>query len=123
MAAGIATMEALSAPGFYEQLDAKAASYAVELEKLAEKYNLQTTLNRVGSVMTTFFTSEPVTDFNSAMKSDTEKFGLFYRTMLEQGIYLAPSQFEAAFISGSLGDDDIALALEKTESSFRKMSA
>lgn len=123
MAAGIATMRAMAAPGFYDRLDAKAASYAAELEKLAQKYSMNTTLNRVGSVMTTFFTSGPVTDFASAMKSDTSKFAFFYKDMLSQGIYLAPSQFEAAFISDAHTDTDLALALEKTELSFRKMSA
>lgn len=123
MAAGIATMKAMAAPGFYDRLNAKSASYAAELVKLSEKYGMGTTLNRVGSVMTTFFTEGPVSDFNSAMKSDTEKFGTYYREMLGQGIYLAPSQFEAAFISDAISEADLALALEKTESSFRKMSA
>ncbi len=123
MAAGIATMEAMAAPGFYDRLDAKASSYAAELTSLSQKYSMGTTLNRVGSVMTTFFTEEPVTDFDSAMKSDADKFGVFYREMLSQGIYLAPSQFEAAFISDAITEADLALALEKTESSFRKMSA
>ncbi len=123
MAAGIATMQAMAAPGFYDRLNAKAASYAAQLVKLSEKHGMGTTLNRVGSVMTTFFTEGPVTDFNSAMKSDTEKFGTFYREMLGQGIYLAPSQFEASFISEAVSEVDLALALEKTESSFRKMTA
>jgi len=57
------------------------------------------------------------------MKSDTAKFAFFYKDMLSQGIYLAPSQFEAAFISDAHTDTDLALALEKTELSFRKMSA
>jgi len=73
--------------------------------------------------MTTFFTRGPVTDFNSAMRSDTDKFAMFYREMLGQGIYLAPSQFEASFISGAISEADLALALEKTEASFRKMAA
>ncbi len=122
MAAGIATMQALAAPGFYDRLDAKAASYAAELEALALKYSMETTLNRVGSIMTTFFTGGTVTDFNSALKSDTDKFATFYREMLGQGIYLAPSQFEAAFISDAHTGADLALALEKTEYSFRNMT-
>jgi len=123
MAAGIATLKALAQPGFYDKLDAKAAAYAAELQHLAAKYSLETTLNREGSVMTTFFTAQPVTDFTSAMSSDTEKFGIFYRNMLNEGIYLAPSQFEAAFISAAHSEADIALSLEKTELSFRKMTA
>lgn len=123
MAAGIATLKALAQPGFYDKLDAKAAAYATELKHLADRYSLETTLNREGSVMTTFFTAQPVTDFNSAMSSDTEKFATFYRSMLSQGIYLAPSQFEASFISAAHSEADIALSLEKTELSFRKMAA
>ena len=72
--------------------------------------------------MTTFFIEGPVTDFDSAMKSDTDKFAFFYKDMLEQGIYLAPSQFEAAFVSDAHTVDDLALALEKTECSFRKLA-
>lgn len=122
MAAGIATLKELAKPGFYEKLDLKAADYASELEALAKKYSIPSTLNRVGSVMTTFFTESPVTDFDSAMTSDTERFGMFYRDMLDQGIYLAPSQFEGAFISEAHSSDDLAKALEKTESSFRKLT-
>jgi len=122
MAAGIATMKLMSAPGFYDRLDAKAASYASELQALAKKYSIDATLNRVGSVMTTFFTKQAVTDFDSAMTSDTEKFASHYQNMLAEGIYLAPSQFEAAFISDAHSPEDISLALEKTECSFRKLS-
>ncbi len=123
MAAGIATLKALAQPGFYDKLDAKAAAYAAGLERLAAQYSIETTLNREGSVMTTFFTAQPVTDFTSAMTSDTEKFVIFYRNMLSEGIYLAPSQFEASFISAAHTEADIALSLEKTELSFRKMTA
>lgn len=121
MAAGIATLKVLSAPGFYERLDRKAADFAEALAALAKKYSVPTTLNRVGSVMTTFFTDSPVTDFATAMKSDTARFASFYQEMLAQGIYLAPSQFEAAFISDAHSTADLELALEKTESSFRKL--
>ncbi|MGW8287800.1 MAG: glutamate-1-semialdehyde 2,1-aminomutase, partial [Desulfobulbales bacterium] len=100
MAAGIATLKVLGEPGFYDRLETKAASFANELKQLADKYLPgQTTLNRVGSMMTTFFNEGPVVDFKSAMKSDTEKYGQFFREMLMSGIWLAPSQFEAAFIS------------------------
>lgn len=122
MAAGIATLKALSAPGFYERLDKKAAEYAAALEALAKKYSLPTTLNRVGSVITTFFSPDPVTDFTSAMRSDTNMFAFFYKDMLEQGIYLAPSQFEAAFISDAHTSEDLEKALAKTECSFRKLA-
>jgi glutamate-1-semialdehyde 2,1-aminomutase len=122
MAAGIATLKELAKPGFYDTLDSKAAQFAGELEALANKYSIPTTLNRVGSVMTTFFTESAVTDFDSAMTSDTERYGFFYRDMLDQGVYLAPSQFEGAFISKAHSAEDLAKTLEKTESSFRKVA-
>jgi glutamate-1-semialdehyde 2,1-aminomutase len=122
MAAGVATLKTLREPGFYDELDRKAAAYAGELQAIATKYSQQVTLNRVGSMMTGFFTAEPVTDFDSAMQADAEKYGRFYRQMLSQGIYLAPSQFEAAFISAAQTESDLQLALKMTESSFKKMA-
>ncbi|KPK00388.1 MAG: glutamate-1-semialdehyde aminotransferase [Desulfobacterales bacterium SG8_35] len=122
MAAGVATLEALSEPGFYDRLETKAESFAAELKKLADKYLPgETSLNRVGSMMTTFFNKGPVVDFKSAMGSDTERYGQFYREMLQSGIWLAPSQFEAAFISAAHSQEDLAQALEMTESSFKKI--
>ncbi len=123
MAAGIATLAELKKPGFYEALEKKAASFAAGLNRIADKYLPgQTILNRVGSMMTAFFTSDPVTDFESAMKADTVRYGMHFREMLAQGIWLAPSQFEAAFISAAQSEIDLALALEKTESSFKKLA-
>ena len=122
MAAGVATLQALSEPGFYDRLETKAESFATELKKLADKYLPgETTLNRVGSMMTTFFNKGPVVDFKSAMGSDTERYGQFFREMLQSGIWLAPSQFEAAFISAAHSQEDLAQALEMTESSFKKI--
>ena len=122
MAAGIATLQVLAEQGFYDRLEAKAESFAAELQKLADKYLPgETTLNRVGSMMTTFFNPGPVVDFKSAMKSDTERYGQFFREMLMAGIWLAPSQFEAAFISDAHSQEDLAQALEMTESSFKKI--
>ena len=122
MAAGAATLKALSAPGFYDRLNEKAADFAKSLTEIAAKYMPATTLNRVGSMMTNFFTADPVTDFNSAMQADATKYASFYREMLGQGIYLAPSQFEAMFVSAAHSPEDLATALEKTEWSFKKMS-
>jgi len=122
MAAGVATLQTLSEPGFYDRLETKAGAFAAELQKLADKYLPgETSLNRVGSMMTTFFNGGPVVDFKSAMKSDTERYGQFFREMLLSGIWLAPSQFEAAFISDAHSPEDLAQALEMTESSFKKI--
>jgi glutamate-1-semialdehyde 2,1-aminomutase len=77
------------------------------------------TVNRVGSMFTFFFTSEPVTDWSSAAKSDTTKFGAFFHAMLEHGIYLAPSQFEAGFVSAAHSDEDV----ERTVQAVRESGA
>lgn len=121
MAAGIATLKLLQQPHFYGQLEEKASGYADRLAGLADSAGIAVQLNRVGSMMTGFFASEPVTDFESAMKADTDRYGQHYRQMLAQGIYLAPSQFEVAFISAAQGEEDLKKALEMTEWSFKKM--
>ena len=121
MAAGAATLRALQAPGFYEKLETKAAAFAAGLQQLADKYLGEATLNRQGSVMTLFFGPGPITDFESAMKADATRYGKFYRSMLDMGIYLAPSQFEAMFLSSAHSDEDLAVTLEMTERSFKKL--
>ena len=121
MAAGVATLTALKEPGFYDALDKKAAGFAEKFQALMNKYFEESTLNRQGSVMTPFFAKGPITDFDSAMTADTEKFGKYYRLMLDQGIYLAPSQFEGMFISAAHSDEDLERTLEKTEWSFKKL--
>jgi len=121
MAAGIATLRELRKPGFYEALEEKAAGYADALAALAAKYSVPSVINRVGSAMTAFFTDAPVTDFASAMKANSEKYGVHWRNMLHGGIYLAPSQFEAAFVSAAHTSEDLEKALTQTESSFKKL--
>ena len=121
MAAGIATLKLLQKPGFYEQLEEKAAGYAVRLESIAASVGIPMQLNRVGSLMTGFFTTEPVTDYESAMKADATRYAQHYRQMLDGGIYLAPSQFEVAFISAVQTEEDLEKALKMTEWSFKKL--
>ncbi len=121
MRAGIATLKLLQQPGFYEKLEEKAAGYARELGRIASAVGIDVQLNRVGSMMTGFFTSQPVTDFTSAMQADAVRYGQHYRQMLEQGIYLAPSQFEVAFISAAQSEQDLEKTLKMTEWSFKKM--
>jgi glutamate-1-semialdehyde 2,1-aminomutase len=121
MAAGIATLKELKKPGFYEALDAKAEKFAAHLSGLTEKYHIPATLNREGSVMTAFFAPGPISDFESAMTADTERYGRFYREMLNKGIYLAPSQFEGAFISAAHTEADLAKTLEAAESVFSSL--
>ena len=75
-------------------------------------------MKRVGSVFTFFFTDAPVTDYESAKRSDTERFGRFFRGMLERGIYLAPSQFEAAFLSAAHNEADIDRTIAAAKECF-----
>ena len=95
VAAGLAMVRHLKEHlELYEQLESRAARLCASVPE-------GITVNRVGSMFTCFFTSEPVTDYESAKKSDTARFGNFFRAMLDRGVYLAPSQFEAAFVSAA----------------------
>ncbi len=122
MAAGIANLKLLREPNFYKELNEKAEFFADGLTKAAESAGIPVTLNRVGSLMTGFFTQDPVTDFESAMKSDVDKYAAHYRQMLDKGVYLAPSQFEVAFISASHTTEELEKVIKMTEWSFKKMS-
>src|ERR1022692_1048413 len=98
-------------PEIYNQLEARAAA-------LCANAPAGITVNRVGSMFTFFFTDRPVTDFESAKRSDTARFGRFFRAMLERGIYLAPSQFEAAFVSAAHSGEDIRRTIDAARESF-----
>ena len=122
MAAGIAALKVLQRPGFYEDLNEKTADCVARLEKVAERTEMAVRINSVGSLMTAFFTDADVIDFDSAMTSDTAKYGQHYRNMLSKGIYLAPSQFEVAFMSDAHTLDDVKNLEKMTEWSFKKMA-
>jgi glutamate-1-semialdehyde 2,1-aminomutase len=122
MAAGLAMLKVVREPGFYEALEEKSDSYVEQLTSIAADAPVPTVLNRIGSMMTCFFTGDPVTDFKSAMKANTERYGQHFRQMLASGIWLAPSQFEAAFVSAAHDRTHLQKALEMTESSFKKLA-
>jgi glutamate-1-semialdehyde 2,1-aminomutase len=107
MAAGIATLKCLQEPGFYEALEARSATLAKGLKKAADKARVPVTTNRVGSMLGLFFTDQPVSNFAEAQKSDVALFARYYQEMLKRGIYLAPSQYEAAFVSRAHSEGDI----------------
>jgi glutamate-1-semialdehyde 2,1-aminomutase len=110
VAAGLAALRALRAPGVYERLERLGGDLEQGLRAAAEKARVPLTVNRVGSMLTGFFTAEPVRDYASAKTADTTRYGRFFHAMLERGVYLAPSQFEAAFVSLAHTPDDIATA-------------
>ncbi len=99
VAAGLATLAALKEPGNYEALEEKGAWLAGELEEAARRRGVPLTLNRVGSMLTLFFTAGPGTNLEEAKQSDLNRFRQFFQGMLAAGVYLPPSQFEAMFIS------------------------
>lgn len=119
MTAGLTTLRNLQKPGVYEALEAKSAKLAAGLAETAAMAGVEVSFTRVGSMLCTFFTKENVVDYATACKSNTEKFGIFFRSMLDQGVYLAPSQFEAAFVSLAHSDEDLAKTVAASEAAFR----
>ena len=105
-AAGLAQLRYLHEhPEVYEQLEATTARLADGTRQIAQELGLNYTVNRVGSMFSLFFTSEPVNNLEDAKKADLPAFGRYFHAMLKRGIYLAPSQFEALFISTSITDE------------------
>ena len=107
MAAGAATLDALDAPGVYERLDALTARLEAGLAAGARAAGVTATVNRAGSLLTVFFGEGPVTDWASAKRADTTRFGRFFHAMLDRGMYLPPAQFEALFVSLAHTDADV----------------
>jgi len=107
MAAGLTTLEALNAPGVYEKLEALSARLSDGLQAAAQNAGVPTFQTRVGSMACLFFQPGPVTDFASAMQSDAKRYARFFHAMLKRGVYLAPSQFEAMFVSLAHADEQI----------------
>ena len=121
MAAGIETLKILrSDPSLYQKLEEKSAKLEQGFQKIILHYGLPLTQNRIGSMFTLFFTKIRVRDYETAKTSDTKKFGIYFNEMLHNGIYLAPSQFEAAFVSMSHSDEDIKRTTEAAEQALKK---
>ncbi len=123
MAAGIATIEHILAHkgALYAGLDETTAEIAGEVALVAAEHGVALTTNRVGSMFTWFFTSEDVTDFATASKSDTALFAKFHRAMLERGVWLPPSQYEAAFVSAAHGQTEIDAIVAAANGAFGAM--
>ncbi len=119
VSAGIATLHRLKSAGFYEELNAKATALADGFLAAASEAGVTVQANRVQSMMTLFFTNEPVTDYASAKTSDTQKYARYFREMLQRGIYLAPSQFEAAFVSAAHTVEDMNITISAAKESMK----
>ena len=115
MAAGIATLTQLQEPGFYDTLDEKANRLAAGLAKAVENADIDAVVDRVGSMLGLFFTDRDVKNFDDAKTSDLEMFSAYYQGMLREGVYLAPSQFEAFFVSAAHDGNHIDATLRAAE--------
>jgi glutamate-1-semialdehyde 2,1-aminomutase len=125
MAAGLATISYLQehAAEVYPRLEATSKAVAEGVAAEAAKAGVPLTTHRVGSMWTWFFTPDPVTNYDEAAKSDTAAFGRFHRSMLEQGIWLPPSQFEAAFLGTAHGQAEVEATIEAAREAFRLLQA
>jgi glutamate-1-semialdehyde 2,1-aminomutase len=119
MTAGIETLKLLAKPGVYKTLEKSSAELEQGLRDVAREAGIPAVINRVGSMFTSFFTDRKVKDFASAKTSDTVRFGNFFRAMLKNGVNLAPSQFEAAFMSLAHTRADIANTVEAARKSLK----
>ncbi|RCK80856.1 MAG: Glutamate-1-semialdehyde aminotransferase [Candidatus Ozemobacter sibiricus] len=122
VAAGLATLRKIRGnPAFYPTLLKTTEKLCAGLEEAARKYRIAIHLNRFGSMFTVFFAKETVIDFKTAKTADTRMFARFFRGMLEKGVYLPPSQFEAAFVSAAHTDEDVAYTIGAAQQVFETM--
>ncbi len=121
MTAGLVTLQALSEDGVYEELERKGARLAAGLKDAAIAAGVPMTFNRVGSMSCGYFTDQEVFDFTTAKTSDTERFSKYFSVMLDSGINLAPSQFEAGFISLAHSDEDLDRTVEAATVALRSL--
>ena len=122
MACGMATLTELKETDPYESLDETALTIKGMLMKAAEKYNVDLQVNHFGSMINAFFTPDEVIDFASAQSSDTEKFKIFFWNMMERGVFLPPSQFEAWFLSTAIDKNDLKIIENAIDGSFKAIS-
>ncbi len=115
MTAGIETLKILRQPGVWDGLEAMGAKLVNGLRSAAANANIPASVNRLGTMFGLFFNEEPVTNWDSAARCDTERFGRYFQAMLEQGVYIAPSQFESGFISTAHGEAEIEATVTAVE--------
>ena len=123
MAAGAAQLELLKEPGVYERLDALTSALCDGVGAAALAAGVPIYQTRVGSMFTTFFSAAPVVDETSAKRADTQAFAAFFGALLDHGVYIAPSQFEAGFVSLTHSDDDIARTVDAAQVAMRQVAA
>jgi glutamate-1-semialdehyde 2,1-aminomutase len=120
MTAGIETLKELQKPGTWDALEARSAQLTMGMNAAAEEAKVRTVTQRVGTMFTTFFTDQPVVNWASAKSADSKKYAAFFRAMLDNGVYLAPSQFEAGFMSTAHRDEEIGLTVRAVERALKQ---
>jgi glutamate-1-semialdehyde 2,1-aminomutase len=123
VSAGIACLKELGKPGVYEYLDQLGAMAEQGVRAAAEATGTQITVNRVGSAFTTFFAAAPITTWSEAVDTDTARYARYFHELLKRGVYTAPSQFEAGFVSLAHTEEDLAFASEQVRASFEILSS
>jgi glutamate-1-semialdehyde 2,1-aminomutase len=123
MRAGIAALKQLTKPGLYEEMTQLARRLVFGLRAELADAGIPAQINAIGSLSTVFFTPEPVRNYADAKRSDTKRYAKFFREMLERGIFLAPSQFEAAFVSAAHTSQDIDRTLAAAHESLQVISS
>jgi glutamate-1-semialdehyde 2,1-aminomutase len=123
MTAGIETLKGIQEPGVWEQLEATGARLMAGLETAARQAGVSLTMNRVGTMFGLFFNDGPVTDWDSAAASDLGQFARYFQAMLQEGVYVAPSQFEAGFLSTAHGEAEIEATLQAAAKAFTAVAA
>ena len=119
VAAGLAMLNVISKPGFHDELAARTTTLLNGLQERADQAGIAFTTNQVGAMFGCFFTEEKqVSHFSQVMSCDTERFKHYFHSMLDNGVYLAPSAFEAGFVSSAHGDTEIQLTLDAAEKTF-----
>ncbi len=124
LAAGLANLDEISKPGFYETLSARTRALADGLKERAARAGVPLSVHAVGGMFGFYFTSEPtITRFSQVMACDIERFKRFYHAMLAAGVYLAPSAYEAGFVSAAHSEADIAATLDAAERAFKALAS
>jgi glutamate-1-semialdehyde 2,1-aminomutase len=121
MLSGIACLEVLKEEGLYEELDRLGKILEEGILKAAGQYNVPITINRLKGALTIYFTTEKIENYEQAENTDGEMFAKFFKLMLNQGINLAPSKYEAWFLTIAHTDDDIAYTLKAVEHAFKNL--
>jgi len=123
MAAGIATLDALAVAGVWERAEHAAATAETALCEIAQRAGVALTVQRVGTMFTPFFTNEPVRDFAGAKRADRDRYAAFFHHMLDAGVYLPPSPFEAAFTSSAHGGAEAAAFMKAASGALTKVAS